>query len=129
MLDNSDSIIGSGCLDDSDIIFTATCPLNNIAYLYQETLTHLSKHEENISPDIIKQSIETPSVITIDKEIENRYNYYREHNDPILASFGPIAKIVVDYSKGTWSGYVVTAYCKDEVSPRDTIIWPKEKTI
>lgn len=122
MLEN---LSASGASSESDILFTVADPLGNIVSLYREDYSHAQQHEEITSPEIIRQSIENPDVIRIDKEWKHRYNYYRKHGDDSLKEYGELVKVPVDFSAGTLAGYVVTAYCKDEVSPGEKPLWTK----
>lgn len=103
-------------------VWEAEDRLGRAVVLTAERRAHiLNRHEDMANHlDAIRQAIESPEVVTRDRQYAHREIAYRRED-------GLYLKVAVHYRpvppQGTWVGVVRTAHLREEIDPKEELLW------
>ena len=111
--------------NETECVFETADPLYNIIYLTRESWEdHIQiEHPELISVvSLIQVAVEEPDAIYPDPNYSTTHNYYYQHGDIFLNTYGRNLKVVVNRDL---QGQIITAYCTPRRGEKTSPIYIK----
>ncbi|MBV7330592.1 hypothetical protein KFU94_20585 [Chloroflexi bacterium TSY] len=103
----------------SNILFRTYDPRGIEIILHRSRYQNHIQLQHGIDDDSIRETIEMPNLITVDRHDEFKENYYADNLSPDLPD--RLLKVCVLFKNNI--GRVITAFDIDMLHPDETIIW------
>ena len=109
--------------NEVELIIDTIDPLSNCIFLTKETWErHICARHPYMVSELkkVKDCIETPDEIRIDKDYTSTHNYYKKHGDKVFPDHLSITIVSVDKDIGR----VKSALLTNNIQQKDKKYWP-----